>query len=163
MGQKEIRYLEAETQNWMINVDAGEAVKLTFTTDSSNNGANQTNQYKLTVKNSAGTVLFSGATTTIAQDTPQTIALGTPSSSGMWVVTIEALDGHIRMTKDSGTDRNFYIIPCPNQGGTPQDSGGGTPTPVPGVGTWGLVVMTGLLGAVFAWTVRRRRRATVQA
>jgi hypothetical protein len=163
MGQAEISYLEAEAQNWMISVDSGESVKLTFTTDSSNNGANQTNQYKITVRTTSGTVIFAGATTTIAQDTPQTITVGTATSWDLWVVSIEALDGHIRMTKASGTDRFFYVIPCPNKDGTPQDTGGGTPTPVPGVGTWGLVVMTGLLGAVFAWTVRRRRRTTAQA
>jgi hypothetical protein len=69
------------------------------------------------------------------------------------------LDGHIRMTKDSGSDRFFYIEPCPEQVEEPD---GDPPASVPGVGTWGLVDITGLLGAAFVWTVRRGMRRVTQ-
>ena len=105
--------------------------------------------------------MFEGATTTIAMDTPQTVTIGTSTSSDMWIVRLEALDGHIRMTKNTGANHYFYIIPCPKQGAPPDT--GGDPTPVPGVGTWGLVVTTGLLGAAFVWAVRRRRQSAVTA
>ena len=42
IGQEDISCLESVEQDWNINVESGEVVKLTFTTESSSNGANQT-------------------------------------------------------------------------------------------------------------------------
>ena len=42
IGQEDISCLEGVEQDWKINVESGEVVKLTFTTDSSSNGVNQT-------------------------------------------------------------------------------------------------------------------------
>ncbi|GEM_PF-1734937 len=42
IGQEDISCLEGVEQDWTINVESGEVVKLTFTTDSSSNGVNQT-------------------------------------------------------------------------------------------------------------------------
>ena len=70
IGQEDISCLQGVEQDWKINVESGEVVKLTFTTDSSSNGANQTGQFKITVRNaSSGIVIYMGATTTILVDT----------------------------------------------------------------------------------------------
>ena len=42
IGQGDISYLYGAGQDWNINCESGEVVKLTFTTESSSNGANQT-------------------------------------------------------------------------------------------------------------------------
>jgi len=42
IGQGDISYLYGAEQDWNINGESGEVVKLTFTTESSSNGANQT-------------------------------------------------------------------------------------------------------------------------
>ena len=42
IGQEDISCLEGAEQDWNINGESGEMVKLTFTTDCSSNGANQT-------------------------------------------------------------------------------------------------------------------------
>jgi hypothetical protein len=160
IGQEDISCLESVEQDWNINVESGEVVKLTFTTDSSSNGGNQTGQFKITIRNaSSGIVTYLGATTTILMDTAITVTVGASAAAEMWTVELDVLDGHIRMMKGSGSDRFFYIEPCPEQVEEPDRD---PPTPVPGVGTWGLVVMTRLLRAAFVCTVRRRIRRVTQ-
>ena len=100
-----------------------------------------------------------GATTTILMDTAITVTVGASAAAEMWIVELDVLDGHIRMMKGSGSDRFFYIEPCPEQIEEPD---GDPPTSVPGVGTWGLVDITGLLGAAFVWTVRRGMQRVTQ-
>ena len=147
-------------QDWNINVESGEVVKLTFKTDSSSNGANQTGQFKITIRNASnGIVTYLGARTTILMDTAITVTVDASAAAEMWTEELDVLDGHIRMMKGSGSDRFFYIEPCPEQVEEPDRD---PPTPVPGVGTWGLVVMTRLLRAAFVWTVRRRIRRVTQ-
>ena len=102
---------------------------------------------------------YMGATTTILMDTVTTATVGASAAAETWTVELDVHDGHIRMMKGSGSDRFFYIEPCPEQVEEPDRD---PPTPVPGVGTWGLVVMTRLLRAAFVWTVRRRIRRVTQ-
>ena len=141
-----VRYQEAVIQDWKIRAAIGETVSLEILTETLDNGANQATTVTVTVTDTGGVIVHGPDTRVPTFGVPDVFAFANGAVARELVVTIES-DGHYYMTKTTG-DTALYLTVCPLQDQPPEI--------VPSIGTWGLIVLAGLLAVAFGWTWRRK-------